>query len=72
MDPNYCYKQMLDAIHHGDDFTQYASDLRVWILRGGFLPDEPKIVALHSSHEQERLMWLHFLGLILAIKGVSS
>jgi len=40
MDPNECWKRLLDALYEGDDGAagDAAQDLAQWIEREGFLP----------------------------------
>lgn len=42
MDPNACWKEMIDAMNDGDKelAKEFAIDLRNWLHRGGFEPND--------------------------------
>lgn len=41
MDPNTCYREMIEASNEGNKglALEYATDLKNWLERGGFEPD---------------------------------
>ena len=55
MDPNAALQRFLDALAAGDrtEATEALNDLHGWIVKGGFLPADPRKSAYAAGSQDE-------------------
>lgn len=69
MDPNACYKRLVDALADGDvrEASDAADDLYDWLRKDGFVPD-----ALKHTKLSGRALATHLLSTSLLLGWVAN